>query len=858
MNTCKRNVLLLAAAAALFLTGTSSALAQCTATATSTSTTIRAGGTTEALGIITISCTATPVTSVASDISVSLSPSMVNATAGAGSTTVAGWTATCSAKAPDEKSTFPCPSLSSTIAPVVAPSVTVNGNTVSFSFTPTVGAQTFTVQGIRVNTSTAGLTAGAPITASVAALGGVTGLTPTVVLGVVGNGLGTVSGFANSGLPVSLSGCSPTIPIPGGIPSVVLGNPDPSPTAANSVKVALVEGFLGEFVTAATSDNGSPGTQGIRFLLQLSSVPNGMVVYAPEMVSAASAATTGSVLGGGASTVITLVTGAAADGSGGVPLPGAGANRFDLITASNGTANVVYEVTTSASIAGIETVNAFVALAGTATAGFGIIGGSVSLAPVGPPTVNPALPQFTAAGGTTVVANVVPCGQTQGALPSPPAVLLDTVKLAFIATTGTNPTPQIFNVLIAANMPLNWTASVTSVTGGNWLTISPTSGFGDTLVTATVNSSSLPLGSYSASITISAPGATDTPQTLPVVLDVAGTSLTVMPSTLSFNGVAGGNLASQQLNISTIAGTVNWTSMVSTTSGGNWLIIAPVSGTTPGAATVSVNVAGLTSGTYQGVITISGSSGSAPPQTVNVTLTLGTPAPVIEPNGVVNGASFSKDAVVSPGSIASLFGQNLATTMTMATSLPLPTMLGGTQVLVNNVAVPLFYVSPTQINFQVPVVSDSTDPIVVVSNQNSSQAGTMKLAPVAPGIFTAASNGTGQGAVLNPNNSVNSAQNPAAAGSAISIFATGLGATVPPIVLGQPAGASPLSNTVNTPVVFIGGVQAQVLFSGLAPGFAGAYQVNAVIPSGTPAGNSVPVQITIGGATSNTVTIAVH
>jgi uncharacterized protein (TIGR03437 family) len=133
---------------------------------------------------------------------------------------------------------------------------------------------------------------------------------------------------------------------------------------------------------------------------------------------------------------------------------------------------------------------------------------------------------------------------------------------------------------------------------------------------------------------------------------------------------------------------------------------------------------------------------------------------------------------------------------------------------------------------------------------------TVGLFAEAPGIFQVG--GTAQGAVLNEDSTLNSASNPARAGTVVQIFATGLGAVSPQVTPGTPASASPLSHTVKTPVVTIGGIPAELVYSGLAPGTAGVYQINARVPPGIQAGNAAPVQIQIGGTTSNTVTIAVQ
>jgi uncharacterized protein (TIGR03437 family) len=133
------------------------------------------------------------------------------------------------------------------------------------------------------------------------------------------------------------------------------------------------------------------------------------------------------------------------------------------------------------------------------------------------------------------------------------------------------------------------------------------------------------------------------------------------------------------------------------------------------------------------------------------------------------------------------------------------------------------------------------------------------LAPFAPGIFTVNATGTGQGAVLiAPTAQLAAPGSPASRGGYVSIFCTGLGPVSNQPATGVAAPTSPLSFTLNTPTVTIGGVVAVVSYSGLAPGFAGLYQVNALVPLGVSPGNTVPVVISIGNAASNTVTIAVQ
>ena len=342
--------------------------------------------------------------------------------------------------------------------------------------------------------------------------------------------------------------------------------------------------------------------------------------------------------------------------------------------------------------------------------------------------------------------------------------------------------------------------------------------------------------------------------------------LSVLPASFDLEAIAGAvdPLLEMVTIANTVSGTASWTARATTaratTPGGlGWLSIFPKTGLTPATVTVSVDASGLAVGDHRGTVFIAPVLDPADTALIPVRVAVAESAPVIGEGGIVNGASFSGEATVSPGSIASLFGMNLAAGTETASGLPLPTMLAGTQVLVDDVPAPLFFVSPLQINFQVPFeATGSSVPMVVVSNGVPGPEVMVQVEAAAPGIFTAVPGGSGPGAILNEDFSPNSAENPAAVGSVVQIFATGLGATDPPLATGQTgASAPPLNLTAMVPVVMIGGAPAEVLFSGMAPGFVGLYQVNARVPAATPAGDEVPLEIEIGEGSSNTVTLAV-
>jgi uncharacterized protein (TIGR03437 family) len=226
---------------------------------------------------------------------------------------------------------------------------------------------------------------------------------------------------------------------------------------------------------------------------------------------------------------------------------------------------------------------------------------------------------------------------------------------------------------------------------------------------------------------------------------------------------------------------------------------------------------------------------------------------------VTNAASYSR--TVAPGSIASAFGSFGPGASAVAASTPLPVSLGGVALqFTSSLAAPLFFVSANQVNFQVPweaaFLSGPSLSSSLAGQSNSTAP--VQISAFAPGVFTMNGQGTGQGAIVDSTYRLVNASNPATPGSTVlQIFCTGLGPVKNQPRSGYPAPSSPLAETIDTPIVTVGGAPAQVLFSGLAPGFIGEYQVNAVVPAAAPAGNDVPVVVSIVGVASNTVTIAV-
>jgi len=240
--------------------------------------------------------------------------------------------------------------------------------------------------------------------------------------------------------------------------------------------------------------------------------------------------------------------------------------------------------------------------------------------------------------------------------------------------------------------------------------------------------------------------------------------------------------------------------------------------------------------------------------------------PVVSSGGVSNAANGLSP--VTPGSLVSIYGTNLASGLAQADSIPLSTTLNNVSVTFNGVAAPLLFVSTGQINAQLPwnVLSSGTTGtanVVVTRNNQASASQSIPVGPFSPGIFA-----IGNIAVaINPDGSIAAppgaipgiTTKPAKIGDpgGLVILCTGLGAVDSTPANGA-ASLDKLRTATTTPTVMIGGKAATVVFAGLSPQFVGVNQINVAIPAGTQTGDAVPLQVSLGGVTTSaTVTIAV-
>ena len=232
---------------------------------------------------------------------------------------------------------------------------------------------------------------------------------------------------------------------------------------------------------------------------------------------------------------------------------------------------------------------------------------------------------------------------------------------------------------------------------------------------------------------------------------------------------------------------------------------------------------------------------------------LGAPSPQIV--GIQNSAFASQPNAVqpiSPGEMITITGTDFGSPVGIAAPANAgtpSTQLGSTRVLFNGIAVPITFVSFSQINALAPYSLGGalTAKITVEYVGVASAPITVQIVPSMTGVFTANSTGTGQGTILNQDGTTNSASNPAARGSVVSVYATGLGVTNPLIADGsvpQTATAIPILPVAAT----IAGQTAAVISSYAAPGMLGVFVANIQVPSTAPPGSAIP--ITLQGGTS--------
>ncbi len=241
-------------------------------------------------------------------------------------------------------------------------------------------------------------------------------------------------------------------------------------------------------------------------------------------------------------------------------------------------------------------------------------------------------------------------------------------------------------------------------------------------------------------------------------------------------------------------------------------------------------------------------------------------APVINTNGVVNAASFQIGPGLAPGSYITITGSDLSDTTRVFSTPYLPMALAGVSVSFDvpkaGLSLPgrLHFVSEQQVNVQIPweLQGQNSAQMKVSIGDLSTALYTVPLSDYSPAIFEFDdASGRRLAAVLDSGYAVVTAANPARRNAVISIFANGLGPVDNRPASGEPSPAQPLATTRATPAVTIGGKNAQVGWSGLAPGIVGLYQINVTVPPDAPSGFQ-PIVVSANGINSKPATLPVE
>ncbi|MBM3787312.1 MAG: hypothetical protein FJW30_23380 [Acidobacteria bacterium] len=238
--------------------------------------------------------------------------------------------------------------------------------------------------------------------------------------------------------------------------------------------------------------------------------------------------------------------------------------------------------------------------------------------------------------------------------------------------------------------------------------------------------------------------------------------------------------------------------------------------------------------------------------------------PSLRSFSVRDAISYQEKSFTAPGAFITIFGENMAQADRLGLDTPgtFPTELGGVQVEFNGKPAPLLFVSPAQINLQVPFdLQLSEYRLIVKRGELVSAPSALGVGSASPAVFTADQTGRGQALVFR--SGAEGAQilaGPGAAawqGEIVTIWAAGLGPTNPLVDEGKAVSADSRFDTTGQVQVRFGEKLASQVAAFLAPGQIGIYLVTAMIPADAPLGDAVPMSIAANGVESQEVTVAI-
>jgi adhesin/invasin len=403
---------------------------------------------------------------------------------------------------------------------------------------------------------------------------------------------------------------------------------------------------------------------------------------------------------------------------------------------------------------------------------------------------------------------------------------------------------------------LTYDLQASTESGGNWLSLSHTTGTtdaGTTPIEVTADSTGLPPGSYHGKVTATFSNGTLLEADVVFVITAAG----CLPETANLISTSVGKGAAMRISFPRSM------SVQVVDNCGNALDDATSTVTIRKVESIPLKWTG--DGSYKTLWTPSETGTSVEIGFTATSPSLGTFLktylvsmiandgpwpPRLLAKGVVEAAGYTPMQPLAPGGLITIFGAFGCTEQAVAT-LPLPRELGGCRVKIQNESIPLFYAGPRQINAQVPThLQPGTEVQVKVTRQSigvpeETASESYLIAPTQPGVFLAGD----YAAALDGRSILIRAENPARIGDTLQVYATGLGATDPSAESG--VGAPGFTTLLNPVKVTLGGVEVPVLYQGLVPGYVGLYQINIVLTAGVPIGEAVPLAVYQNGVRSN-------
>jgi uncharacterized protein (TIGR03437 family) len=263
-----------------------------------------------------------------------------------------------------------------------------------------------------------------------------------------------------------------------------------------------------------------------------------------------------------------------------------------------------------------------------------------------------------------------------------------------------------------------------------------------------------------------------------------------------------------------------------------------------GSATASIGLKNLTVPTNV-LFTYSGIDASGRQWSAQMSIPFQGFQTQLQVGGISNAATGQQ--AYAPGMILSIYGAALGTFAQSAATVPLPQYLAGFEATINNVTAPLYYVSPNQVNVQIPYEINPGPATLVVGNPYANITYNFQVSAAAPGIFTF------QNGSINPYPS-------AAVGQTVTLYMTGDGQVTPSLATGATPSARTQTSNLPKPrqavSVTVGGVPATIAFIGIPSGLVGVTQINYTIPAGVPAGTQLVV-VTVGGVASPAANLTV-